>query len=113
MTAISHRVLPGQKKAVRADLSRLAAAVDGAKQLAPGASGENVKALQRTLKGLDLYAGAVSGQFDAATEQAVRKLESQSGLTGDGIVDSAELNAIRKRQLYVKDGFETQAQRGQ
>lgn len=111
---IKHRVLPTQAKAVRADLARLGNAVAGAKQLAPGSTGPAVEALQRMLRGLDLYSGDVSGTYDAATQAAVTRLEGQASVaTPDGIFDGKELAEVRSRQLYVKDDFQTPAKIGQ
>jgi peptidoglycan hydrolase-like protein with peptidoglycan-binding domain len=111
--ALKHRVLPSQAKAVRADLAKLTTAVGGSETLALGDTGAGVSALQRRLKALDLYAGPVNGSFDAATEAAVKKLEGQSKVAADGVVDAAEVAALKKRELFVKDGFETRARVGQ
>ena len=109
-----HRVLPGrQAQQVRHDLARLKEAVAGAKALGPGAKGPAVESLQRMLRGLDLYAGPVSGTYDAATEAAVRALESRAGTSADGTVDGAELKALKQAQVFVKDGFDTHAHVGQ
>jgi peptidoglycan hydrolase-like protein with peptidoglycan-binding domain len=52
-----------------------------------GSSGPIVEGLQRDLsaKGY-LDAGAVNGTFDEQTENAVKKFQSDNGLTVDGIV---------------------------
>lgn len=118
MTALpvtKHRVLPGkQAKAVRADLARLKAAVEGAKTLGPGATGAKVESLQRLLKGLNLYSGPVNGQYDAATQAAVGRLEARAKVANpDGIFDGAELANLKQSQLFVKDGFDTPARLGQ
>jgi peptidoglycan hydrolase-like protein with peptidoglycan-binding domain len=110
--AVRHRVLARQQKDVRADRRLLHEAVAGAKQLNLGDRGPAVEALQRALKGLNLYSGAPSGKFDAETQKAVRALEAQSGRAANGTVDSAELKAIRKRELFVNDGFETSGRVG-
>ncbi len=111
--AIKHRVAASQAKDVRADLKSLAAAAKGAATLAVGASGPEVKALQRALRGVNLYAGELNGTFDAATQKAVKALEGQAGVTADGAIDAAEVKELRERQLFVKDGFGTQAKVGQ
>lgn len=112
---IRHRVLPGpQAKQVKGDLARLRDAVAGAKTLAPGADGPAVVALQRLLRGVNLYAGEATGKYDAATEAAVRKLEAKLGVaSADGVVDAAELKGLKAQQLFVKDGFQTHAKVGQ
>ena len=43
-----------------------------------------VKTLQRKLKSLAYYTGTVDGDFDAATETAVKNFQKQNGLTADG-----------------------------
>jgi peptidoglycan hydrolase-like protein with peptidoglycan-binding domain len=112
---IKHRVLPQHAKAVRADLTRIADAVSGASTLAPGATGPAVTSLQRTLRGLNLYAGPLNGQYDPATEAAVKKLEGQikGGAPADGIVDGAELKEMRSREMFVKPNNATQMRVGQ
>ena len=113
-TEITHRVTSSQRTAVREDLGRLGSAVDAAKSLQLGDTGRGVEALQRALRGLDLYAGKVTGTYDAATEAAVRQLEQQAAVAApDGVFDRAELKELRSRQLFVKDGFATPARIGQ
>jgi len=111
---ITHRVSPKHRDDVRKSLADLKAAVAGAEDLGLGDTGPAVKSLQRMLRGLNLYAGDVTGTFDAATQTAVKKLEAQTkGVTADGRFDAAELAEVRGRQLFVKDGFETPARAGQ
>ncbi|MEU1272590.1 protein kinase [Streptomyces sp. NPDC005799] len=64
-------------------------------ELASGATGACVKALQLLLGGHGLYA-PVSGDFDAATVAAVRAFQTEAGLTVDGKVD-----AQTKKLLYA------------
>ncbi|MBW4627941.1 MAG: peptidoglycan-binding protein [Brasilonema octagenarum HA4186-MV1] len=55
--------------------------------LSRGSTGDFVQGLQRDLsaKGY-LDASAVSGTFDEATEEAVKKFQQENGLTVDGVV---------------------------
>ncbi|MBK7857454.1 MAG: peptidoglycan-binding protein [Archangiaceae bacterium] len=110
---LEHRVTPSQVKDVRDDLSAIAAAVKGTESLAPGSSGPAVEALQRRLRGIGAYDGPVNGQFDAATQEAVKQLQLAKGLTADGSFDGAELTALRGQELFVKSNFETLARVGQ
>jgi serine/threonine protein kinase len=64
-------------------------------ELASGATGACVKALQLLLDGHGLYV-PVSGDFDAATVAAVRAFQTEAGLTVDGKVD-----AQTKKLLYA------------
>lgn len=54
--------------------------------LAEGASGKEVKQLQRLLRQEGLLSGKTSGVFDAATRSAVEAFQKARGLTVDGLV---------------------------
>jgi D-alanyl-D-alanine dipeptidase len=54
-------------------------------KLTVGDKGEHVKALQEALKKAGHYAGPASGDFDAATGEAVKKLKAANGLKADAI----------------------------
>jgi len=54
--------------------------------LKPGMSGEPVRVLQQTLKDLGYFPGVSSGQFDAPTEQAVKRFQRDNQLVVDGRV---------------------------
>lgn len=54
--------------------------------LRPGMSGERVRVLQQTLKELGYFTLAPSGQFEAQTEQAVKRFQRDNQLTVDGRV---------------------------
>jgi peptidoglycan hydrolase-like protein with peptidoglycan-binding domain len=54
--------------------------------LKPGMAGEPVRTLQQTLKDLGYFIGVPSGQFDAPTEQAVKRLQRDNQLVVDGYV---------------------------
>ena len=57
----------------------------GQPTIAPGATGDAVKRLQRALRRTPDLELAVDGIFGAATEQAVKKFQLGNGLTVDGI----------------------------
>lgn len=52
----------------------------------PGMVGERVRILQQTLKDLGYFTGLPSGQFDAPTEQAVKRFQRDNQLAVDGRV---------------------------
>jgi len=54
--------------------------------LKPGMTGERVWALQQTLKDLGYFNGAPSGQFEAQTQQAVKRFQRDNQLVADGHV---------------------------
>lgn len=56
-------------------------------ELGMGASGTNVTLLQKWLIQAQYMAVPASGTFDEATQQAVKRFESENGLSEDGIVD--------------------------
>ncbi len=110
---IKRRVLPTQAKAVKADLSAMSTQIGSGDQLNLGDTGDAVKALQRHLAAAGVYAGPITGTFDAATHASVRKFQAAKGLDQTGEVGSADLAQIRTINLFVKDGFATPAREGQ
>ena len=61
-----------------------------------GSSGEDVRALQNTLKRLGFLKGAADGKFGAQTREAVKQFQQASGLTADGLVGRATWAALPK-----------------
>ena len=51
-----------------------------------GDSGEDVKSVQTRLQELGYYKGAISGNYNSATEEAVVAFQKKSSLTRDGVV---------------------------
>lgn len=64
--------------------------------LAPGASGADVKLLQRTLTRLGYSPGGMDGRYGPATKAAVARFQGASGLTADGIVGPRTLAALTR-----------------
>lgn len=62
--------------------------------LKQGASGGEVKELQRRLKEWGYYKGAVDGIFGSGTRQAVKKFQAANGLTADGVVGLKTYQAL-------------------
>jgi peptidoglycan hydrolase-like protein with peptidoglycan-binding domain len=68
-------------------------------ELALGASGEYVTQLQDRLRALKLFDTFPDGTFGDATESAVRRLQSDAGLTPDGTVGPATWSALDEHML--------------
>ena len=62
--------------------------------LKQGASGGEVKELQRRLKEWGYYKGAVDGIYGKATVEAVKYFQRKNGLTPDGIAGKATFEAL-------------------
>ena len=63
--------------------------------LRKGATGLEVKKLQKKLKALGLNPGRIDGAFGRITEAAVREFQRNSGLPADGIAGPRTLAALR------------------
>ncbi len=59
-----------------------------------GSTGEQVRVIQEKLQRWGYYDGQVDGIFGSATERAVRYFQRSNGLTEDGVVGTATLNAL-------------------
>lgn len=59
-----------------------------------GSSGETVKQIQTKLKEWGYYDGAVDGVFGSGTEKAVKYFQQKNGLTADGKVGQATMDAL-------------------
>lgn len=62
--------------------------------LRQGASGGEVKEVQRRLKNWGYYSGSVDGIFGAKTTEAVKYFQRKNGLSADGIVGRATYQAL-------------------
>jgi len=60
------------------------------------ATGPAVEALQNDLKTLGYYDGPVNGEFDTATQEAVKKLQTASGLPADGRLTPETIAALQR-----------------
>jgi len=65
--------------------------------LKPGATGAQVRALQRALKALGYSVGTVDGQYGPATKTAVASFQHAAGLAEDGVFGPKTLNALIQR----------------
>ena len=68
--------------------------------LKQGATGGEVKELQRRLKQWGYYSGAVDGIFGAGTKKAVIAFQKKNGLTADGVVGKATFAALGMNDSY-------------
>lgn len=59
-----------------------------------GSTGEYVRMLQEQLKQILFYNGDITGQFDRATENAVKAFQSNNKLTANGIVNADTWSAL-------------------
>lgn len=71
-----------------------------------GSTGENVRTVQRRLKDLKFYNGSVDGDFGPGTEEAVKRFQKQYGLTADGKVGAATLEALRTAKATAKPAYQ-------
>lgn len=62
-----------------------------------GSSGPEVKEIQQRLKQLGWLRGEINGEFDQATETAVRRFQVKKGLFGDGIVEGRTYEILMGR----------------
>lgn len=66
----------------------------GSKTMWKGAQGKDVRKLQKLLTADGVYSGDITGKYDDKTEKAVKKFQTQYGMTADGIVGGAVLTAL-------------------
>ena len=62
--------------------------------LRKGASGDDVKSVQRRLKALGYYAGKLDGNYGAGTVETVKVFQQQNGLSADGSVGKKTREAL-------------------
>lgn len=75
-------------------------AVSAVAVLRQGASGSEVKEVQRRLKQWGYYTGSVDGVFGAGTKKAVIAFQKKNGLTADGVVGKATYRALGMNDSY-------------
>ncbi len=68
--------------------------------LRQGASGNEVKEVQRRLKLWGYYKGSVDGKFGAGTKAAVVAFQKKNGLTADGVVGKSTYKALGMTGSY-------------
>ena len=65
-------------------------------QMRQGDTGAQVRLLQKELKALQIYTGAIDGSFGPATLTAVQNFQNANGLTADGIVGKQTLAKLKQ-----------------
>lgn len=75
-------------------------AVLSAAVLRQGATGGEVKEVQRRLKLWGYYSGQVDGVFGAGTKRAVIAFQKKNGLTADGVVGKSTYKALGMNSSY-------------
>ena len=68
--------------------------------LRQGATGNEVKEVQRRLKLWGYYSGSVDGVFGAGTKKAVVAFQKKNGLTADGVVGASTYKALGMNSSY-------------
>ena len=68
--------------------------------LRQGATGNEVKEVQRRLKLWGYYSGSVDGVFGAGTKKAVVDFQKKNGLTADGVVGASTYKALGMNSSY-------------
>ena len=68
--------------------------------LRQGATGSEVKEMQRRLKQWGYYDGAVDGVFGAGTKKAVVAFQKKNGITADGVVGLQTYKALGMTSAY-------------
>lgn len=79
---------------IDAILKQMTAIQSGTSILKSGTTGDSVKVIQAKLKDANLYSGEITGNYDAATIDAVKKLQTKSNIAVDGIFGPASYAAI-------------------
>ncbi|MFN7132628.1 MAG: peptidoglycan-binding domain-containing protein, partial [Myxococcales bacterium] len=105
MKVVNRRVVPTEARAVRTDLQRMVEQIRRGNPLNLGDRGPAVSALQRHLAATGIYTGPVSGTFDEATEFALKAFQKRLGVAETGTLDARGVAEVKKRTLFVKDGF--------
>lgn len=85
----------GAQTAVEEEIETASAAI-----LRQGASGNEVKEVQRRLKLWGYYNGSVDGVFGAGTKKAVIAFQKKNGLTADGVVGQSTYKALGMMNSY-------------
>lgn len=77
---------------------------DNRDALATGASGEQVKELQRKLRETYYYAGTIDGVFDSDITRAVKAFQASAGLKVDGKVGKQTKEALFNKTARIFNG---------
>lgn len=75
--------------------------------LRSGASGEDVKNVQRRLKELGWYTGSIDGKYGSGTIAAVKSFQQAAGLTADGVAGTGTYKKLFASNAPAKGGKAT------
>ncbi|HEX9041282.1 MAG TPA: L,D-transpeptidase family protein [Trebonia sp.] len=75
------------------------------RNLAPGMSGADVKALQQRLAALKYYPGAIDGKFGGDTQAALWAFQEINGIHVSGVVDAATKRALVNPKAYKSPSY--------
>jgi len=92
-------------KAVTTSLTAPAAYVAPTRNLAPGMTGADVKALQERLASLKYYPGTIDGQFGGNTQAALWAFQEINGVKVTGVVDAATKKALVHPRTYKSPSY--------
>ncbi len=90
----------GASKAKAEEPQAITEEVAAAAILRQGATGGEVKEVQRRLKLWGYYNGSVDGVFGASTKKAVIAFQKKNGLTADGVVGASTYKALGMNSSY-------------
>lgn len=82
-------------------------AAESSPSLSLGASGVAVEDLQRQLRSLGYYNGAVDGVFGSGTQQAVVRFQRDRNLSADGVVGAATWATLRNSNNLTASNLAT------
>jgi len=75
------------------------------RNLAPGMSGADVKALQQRLSALKYYPGVIDGRFGGDTQAALWAFQEINGIHVSGVVDAATKRALVNPKTYQSPSY--------
>ncbi len=70
-----------------------------------GSQGDEVKRIQKKLKSLGYYNGAVDGVYGTGTQKAVRNFQKNCGLTADGIAGPKTIRYLGLEESSTSGGY--------
>jgi peptidoglycan hydrolase-like protein with peptidoglycan-binding domain len=76
-----------------------------ARNLAPGMTGADVKALQRRLAALKYYPGAINGEFGSDTQAALWAFQEVNRVRVSGVADAATKRALVHPRTYKSPSY--------
>ncbi len=80
-------------------ITTLSGAFSASAAIAPGTVSDEVTVLQSALAALGYFSESADGEYNAATEAAVKTFESTNGLPADGIADDGMLSKLQRVYL--------------